>query len=236
MELLAGRGERSGELLGLLLHLLRRVGGILPELGSPLEIFGRLADRVVPLLELGSQRPRALGQRLDRLAARGDRGDGLADLVRPPPGFADMGRHGADVLAQPFGLRRVRRQADELLLGGLHAGLELPVALLQPRGQRAEIGHAAEQIVHELAPQLESRDRLARQLRLLLDHVHGRGDLVELGDLVLQLGHRLLDAGQPRAGLGLGLPHARDLVVGELGLLERVLDQRVRPAQLGQIA
>ena len=190
---------------------------------------------MLPLIELRSQRSRPLRQLLDRLAAGRDLGHGLAELAGLPLGLHEIGRHDGDVRAQPFGFLDPRRQADEPLLGGLHAGLELLLALVQPRPECPELGHPAVQVVDELPPRLDRGQRLADALRLLLDHLDGGRHLVQPGDLLLELVDELLQIRQPGAGIGLTLPHAEDLAVGELRLLERVLHHRVGAVQLAQI-
>src|SRR5205085_2225664 len=134
------------------------------------------------------------------------------------------------------GLLGARRQAHEPLLRRVHAGLELASALVEVRTGGPEIGETAVQVLEELALRLHRHHRLGDALGLLLDAGERGRERLERLDPIAQIAERGLDAAQPRAGLRLDLPHARDLLARHLRLLERVPYRGVRSAELLEIA
>ena len=226
-------GLRDGgvQLLGDGLELLRRVRRLLAQVGGALEIFGRFLERLLPLLQLRTQRARALFQFFDRLATRDDRGHRLLDLARALGRFVQRRRHGRHRQAHALGLFRMRAECDKPLFGSLHALVQLLRALVEPGSQRTQLGETAVQVVDELTPRLDRLRRIAHALGLLERMLDCRRQAVEFADLSLELFHRLLDARQPGVGLRLALADAQHFLVRDLRLLHGVLDQRVGAAQ-----
>ena len=112
---------------------------------------------------------------------------------------------------------------------------QLAPTLVQVSAVDSQLGHLAFEALDEAAPVLDRGDRLVDPLRLPLHRLDGRRRLAQVGHLAAQLGHELLDPGEPRAGLGLAVAHPGDLRLGKLHLLQRVGHRGTRHAELAQV-
>jgi hypothetical protein len=158
---------------------------------------------VLSLIDLLTQGTRSLREPFDGLAAILDRRDALRDFVGRPPGLVDGGRNGGERPAQSLRFLGMCGQSGEALLGGVHADVEVPSALVERGGDSAEVGETLVHVRDQLALRLDGRPGVAHSLDLLLHELDGRHQLLQVADSFPQVAHRLVDSRQPRPGLRL---------------------------------
>ena len=190
-------------------------------------MFRRLVQRRLSQLQLLPEGAGALGEPFEALRPCLQRRDGsvhFPDAALRPLGGGDRRWHQFLDAAR---FVRVRRQRLEALVGAVHPGQQPTAALLELPAQRGELREPGIEILDHLATSLDLRHRLGQPVGFGPYHLDGRLHLLDRRQLGTQAGDRVRGTGQPRLRAGLALPHAGDLALGDLHLLDGVLHRFV---------